>query len=307
MAKITINGRDIGFGTRRFQVDRLVNKDGTFNVAKKGSGYKGFSLYYLLINLHWFPFLLAIITAYLIINMAFGWVYYLLGAETLTGYTGTSTWEAFSHCFYFSAQTLTTVGYGMISPTSGSASFVAAIEAMFGLISFAFATGIFYGRFSKPKARISFSDKAVVSPYRGIKGLKFRTVNLRKNHLIDMEARLMYSYLDKENGETKRKYQTLSLEINFINMFAVPWTIVHPIDEESPIHGKTGEMFKAEEAEFIVIMKGFDDTFSQYVHQVYDYRFDEIEFDADFEPMYDPSSQGVTEIHVNRISHIKKV
>ena len=99
---------------------------------------------------------------------------------------------------------------------------VSSIEAMVGLLGFAFATGIMYGRFSKAKSKIGFSKNMLICPYRGINGLKFRIVNLRKNQLIDMEARLMYSYLQTENGEVKRRYMSLDLEIDFINIKHCP-------------------------------------------------------------------------------------
>ena len=227
--------------------------------------------------------------------------------KKFTEYRGVDSWDAFMHCFFFSAQTLTTVGYGRISPIQADVSFIASIEAMVGLIGFAFVTGIIYGRFSKAKARILFSEKALISPYRGISGLKFRIVNLRRNHLIDMEAKFIYSYLKEENGELKRKYENLDLEINFISMFAVPWTIVHPIDEKSPLYNKSKDLLANEQAEFIITLKGYDETFNQQVHQVYDYKYTELAFNADFEQMFEPGSIGMTEIYIDKISEIRKL
>ncbi len=305
--KFSTNGSDIGFGTKEFDVERLVNKDGTFNVKKRGLRLRDFSLFYYLINLGWTKFGILITISYLVVNAGFASIYYWIGVDSLSAFQGTTNLDAFLHCFFFSAQTMTTVGYGVISPVTATASFIAAFEAMVGLIVFAFATGIFYGRFSKAKARIRFSENAVVSPYRGITGLKFRIMNLRKNHLIDMEARFIYSYLEMDKSEVKRRYSTLNLEISSISLFAVPWTIVHPIDEKSPIYGKKTSDLATEKAEFLVILKGYDETFNQYVHQVYDYKFDEVLFDSDFNPMFDASTHGVTEVFVDKIDSVKNI
>ena len=298
--------REIGLGTRRMSSDRFIDKEGRFNVIKRGVGLTGFSLYHWMINMSWGRFFVFVTISYLLVNLAFAMVYYAIGIENLTEFEG-DEWDALAHCFFFSSQTLTTVGFGRISPVGPLTSFVAAIEAMCGLLGFAFATGILYGRFSKARSKILFSEQMVVSPYRGIKGLKFRICNMRDNNLIDMNARVMYSFVQREKGETKRRYMSLELELDFINMFPLPWTIVHPVSEESPLFGKGVKDLALERAEFLIILKGYDDTFNQYVHQIHEYSSDEILFDVDFEPMFDPSAEGETEVHLNKISDFHKV
>lgn len=298
--------RELGLGTKRLSTDRFISKDGQFNVINRGAGLSGFSLYHWLINMSWSRFFVFVTLSYFLVNTLFGTIYYLIGIEYLTEYNDNSLNE-FTHCFFFSTQTLTTVGYGRISPVGPLTSFVAAIEAMIGLLGFAFATGILYGRFSKARSKIAFSNKMLVSPYKGIKGLKFRIANMRESQLIDMEARVMYSFLQKDGEDVKRRYMSLDLEINFINMFPLPWTIVHPIDENSPIFGKGMLDLSAERAEFLIILKGYDDTFNTYVHQIHEYNMDELVFDADFDPMFDPAAQGETVVHLNKISDFHKV
>ena len=298
--------RELGLGTKRLTTDRFISKDGRFNVVNRGVGLNGFSFYHWLINMSWTRFFVIVTFGYLLVNVVFGCIYYIIGIEYLTEYDD-NAFNAFSHCFFFSAQTLTTVGFGRISPIGPLTSFVAAIEAMIGLLSFAFATGIMYGRFSKARSKIAFSNKILVSPYKGIKGLKFRIANMRDSQLIDMEARLMYSFIQKDGKDLKRRYMSLDLEINFINMFPLPWTIVHPIDESSPISGKGVLDLSEERAEFLIILKGYDDTFNTYVHQIHEYNMDELVFDADFDPMFDPASQGETVVHLNKISDFHKV
>ncbi len=300
--------REIGFGSRNFSDSgRLIRKDGKFNVDIRGAGIKGFSGYHWVINMSWGGFFLFVLAAYIIINLVFAALYFVAGPQNLTEYNlDNSTWEHFVHCFYFSTQTLTTVGFGRISPTSDLTSFIAAFEAMIGLLAFALATGILYGRFSKAKAKILFSEKALIAPYRGGRGLKIRFANLRKNNIIDVSARIMYSFLQEESGEVKRRYRQLPLEIDFINLFPLPWTLVHAVDEESPLFGKGVLHLSREDAEFIVIVKGYDDTFNQYVHQVYSYGYDEVVFDVDFLPVFQPKA-GTTEVMLDQISAYRKV
>ncbi|MEQ8239165.1 MAG: ion channel [Cyclobacteriaceae bacterium] len=306
-SNITEKLRDIGLGSKRTSTEKLIDDSGNFNVVKKGGGIDAFSFYHWLINISWAKFFLFITSAYILINLLFGSLYFVIGADKLTEFQGGNLQEKLLHCFFFSTQTLTTVGFGRISPLGIAANMTAALEAMVGLMGFAFATGILYGRFSKARAKIIFSKNILVSPYKGIKGLKFRISNLRKNQLIDMEASVIYSFLEKTNGEIKRRYSPLNLEISFINMFPLPWTIVHPIDEESPIYQKGVLDFSKENAEFIIILKGYDDTFNQYVHQVYDYKHSEIVFDADFSPMFDPTGGGGTVVELDKISDYRKV
>ncbi|MEO9483575.1 MAG: ion channel [Ekhidna sp.] len=299
---------ETGFGSKSFSdIDRLILEDGSFNVTKKGAGFKGFSFYYWLLNLHWIRLLLYGIIGYFIVNLLFACCYYIAGPEQLTGGLEQRTAaDLFMHCFYFSTQTLTTVGYGFISPVKGTSSMIAAFEAMLGLLGFALATSVLYGRFSKAKSRILFSKNMVVSPYQGIRGLKFRIANPRKSQIIELKVRVLYSHLEFVEGISKRRYTPLDLEISFIDMFPLPWTIVHPLDENSPLKGKSQADLEREQTEFIIILKGYDDTFNQYVHQINSYRANEVLFNADFEPMFDTSYETSTTVLLDKISDTKK-
>lgn len=305
--KIKEQIKELGFGTKGFaNGGRLINKDGTFNVTKKGGGIATFSLYQWLINMNGFMFFLFINVSYLAINLLFAWFYYLAGVENLSNYVASDSLDAFIYCFYFSTQTLTTVGFGKISPEGHIAHLISSFEAMIGLLSFALATGILYGRFSKARAKILFSENAIIGPYKNdSKGFIFRIANLRKNQLIDLKARLMYSYLIPQDGGLRRIYHQLELEIDFINLFPLPWTIVHHIDENSPLRDKGAIDFAREEAEFLIILKGYDDTFSQEVHQVYSYKHDELIFDAKFEMMFQTETNKTT-VFLNRINEFRK-
>ena len=308
LSDLTASFKEIGFGSKSFSdLDRLIQEDGSFNVHRKGIGWKGFSLYHWLIHLSWIQLFFIGILGYFLTNAVFALGYYTMGGGHLSGFDPLYQSSYFLHCFYFSTQTLTTVGYGSISPLTTGSSLLAAFEAMVGLLGFAFATSIIYGRFSKAKSKIIHSKRMLVSPYRGIKGLKFRIANPKRNQLIEMNARVMYSFLKTENGLTKRIYMRLPLEIDEINMFPLPWTIVHPIDDESPIKDKDLALLKKEESEFIIILKGYDDTFNQYVHQIFSYRADDLLFDHDFLPMFDAGFETSTTVHIDKIDAVKAV
>jgi inward rectifier potassium channel len=198
--------------------------------------------------------------------------------------------------FFFSAQTLTTVGYGHLSPRSHLASAVAALESLLGLLSFALATGLLYGRFSRPHAQISFSQKGVVAPYRGGTGFMFRFVNRRSNQLIEVEAAVSLSFNDAASGI--RRFVTLPLERNKINLFPTNWTVVHSIDGASPLQGMQDMDLRQSQAEFIVLIKAFDDTFAQTIYQRTSYTAEEVLWGHRFKPMSSYGEHGRMDVDV---------
>jgi inward rectifier potassium channel len=237
-----------------------------------------------------FRFLGLLFLAFLATNVLFAAIYLGLGMEHFVRSGGDGRLDRMLDAFFFSAQTLTTVGYGHISPGSHLVSAVAAFESLLGLLSFALATGLLYGRFSRPHARIRFSQQGIVAPFQGGTGFMFRFVNLRSNQLIEVEATVVLSFLDGE-GNTRR-FLTLPLERKRINLFPTSWTVVHPIDEASPLFGLTAEDLRQAQAEFIVLIKAFDDTFSQTIYQRTSYIATEVAWGVRFKPMASSGTDG---------------
>jgi hypothetical protein len=163
--------------------------------------------------------------------------------------------EKFYDAIFFSAQTLTTVGYGRISPVGFSTNLIAAIESLFGVISFALLTGICFGKFSRPSAKILFSKNIVVAPYKNANALMFRLVNARKNQFIESEIQVVLALNALKDGERKRIFYRLNLEIEKINFFPLPWTIVHPIDEKSPLNNMQIKEFEEGNPEISIMFK----------------------------------------------------
>ena len=280
---------------------RAINKDGTFNVSRHGTGWRDIHPFLFLISLPWPWFLALVFAAYLAVNTLFAALYYSLGPGHLTGGDAPHSLGRFLNAFFFSAHTLTTVGYGNIAPGTISANIFAAIEALIGLLGFALATGILFGRFSRPSARIGFSEHALIAPYEGGTSLQFRIVNRRPNALMEIEATVILMSVEGEPGKQKRTFQALTLERDDVDFLALTWTVVHPIDESSPLSGKTKEDLQQKQAEVIVLIKAFDETFSQSVRARYSYRFDEIAWNAKFTPAFDFDATGNMVLNINKV------
>jgi inward rectifier potassium channel len=280
------------------QLRRAINKDGSFNVHRRGTTWRDVHPYLHLINMPWPGFFAIIFAGYVIVNTLFALAYFSLGPGQLQGGDASTTLDYFLNAFFFSSHTLSTVGYGSISPKGTAANIVAALEAMVGLMGFALATGLLFGRVSKPSARIGFSGRMLVAPYQDATGLQFRIVNQRENSLMEMEAKVLLMTVEGPPGRLARKYTPLKLERDSVYFFALTWTIVHPIDSDSPLYGKTAAELEKLQAEVLILVKGFDETFSQTVHARYSYRYDEIVWGARFDPAFyiDPAGDMVLDV-----------
>jgi inward rectifier potassium channel len=300
--------REVGFGTKVYEANqRLLNKNGSSNVIRKGLPFfESLSFYHALISMSWWKFSLFVFSTYLTVNLAFAGIYYFIGLEQLGGMIGTTMTDKFWEAFFFSAQSLTTVGYGRINPIGTGASIVATIESMFGLLGFALATGLLYGRFSRPVVKILYSHKAVIAPYRDMTGFMVRIANKRKNELIEVEAGLIFSHVENDSGKEMRRFEFLSLELKRINVLSTSWTIVHPIDDNSPLRNLKPEDFKRKQIELLLMVKGFDESFSQTVYSRSSYRYDEIEYGAKFIPLVSPGPNGSVVLELDKIHDYEK-
>ncbi|MEL7530995.1 MAG: ion channel, partial [Bacteroidota bacterium] len=227
---------DLGFG-RSISRDnaRLINKDGSFNVRKINVGLRAINPYLFLVSMPWWKFNLLTIGSYAALNVVFALVYVAIGVEHLGADPSESFISQFATSFYFSVQTFTTVGYGAISPMGHLTNLISSFEALIGLLAFALATGLLFGRFAQPSAKIQFSPQMVMAPYQDINGLMFRIVNRRSNQLIDLSIKVVLMMYEMEEGVDKMKFYNLELERNHVNLFPLTWTIVHPVDKESPL------------------------------------------------------------------------
>jgi inward rectifier potassium channel len=305
------DNNDTGFGGNPDNYGgRFVNRDGTFNVRKEGIPFfRRFSLFHTMLNLPSWKFFGALFSFYLIVNFIFATVYFFIGKNEFQGIVSTDSWGLFKEVFFFSTETYTTVGYGRVNPTGDFANSVSAIESMLGFLSFAIATGLLYGRFSKPKAFLFFSREALVSPYKSHKALMFRFASYKDNHtLTNVEIKVNAAMLVEENGKTAYKFYDLDLERSHVESLPMNWTVVHPLDQESPLNEYSSEDMKKADLEIYVSVRGFDDVYSNQVQQRTSYTSEEILFGRKFVQMYRESENGKTTIvELDRLHEHKEV
>jgi inward rectifier potassium channel len=287
---------------------RAINPDGSFNVRREGLDLRNANYYLNLITMPWPRFLTLLLTAYFLVNCLFAVLYYAAGMEHLKGADMSSPFMEFASAFFFSGHTLTTVGYGNVTPEGLLTNSISSIEAMTGLLGFAIATGLLYGRFSKPTARLLFSEKMLVVPYQDGLSLQFRIANKRSNILMELEATVTLMTVEiGENGALQRKFKELKLERPKVLFLPLTWTIVHPIDADSPLYGKTQEDVTNLQVELIILIKCFDDTFGQTVHARYSYPHNEIVWNARFEQAFEIAESGDLVLRVDRVGRHKKL
>jgi inward rectifier potassium channel len=290
---------DTGFGTNVSSYGgRFINRDGSYNLKKEGvSFWDRFSLFHSMLNMPLWKFITVIVLFFLFINLLYTIIYVLIGVEGFQNVIASNRWEEFKELYFFSTETFTTVGYGRVNPVGDGVNMVAAIEAMTGFLSFAVATGLIYGRFAKPRPHIAFSDHALIAPYQDKTALMFRIASYKDNHnLTDAEIRVNLALQEYDNGKASYKFYQLALERNKVDTLMMNWTVVHPIDENSPLLGLAQEDYKSSDVEVYVQVKGFDDVYSTTVIQRTSYTCEEIIFNAKFVPMFHESEDGRTTI-----------
>jgi inward rectifier potassium channel len=296
---------DLGFGPQPVIKNQpLINKDGTPNVKRVGLPFfNTANNYHNLITMSWTKFWLLVVSGYLIINILFAFIYMLCGPGSLDGTSGNTTFHHFMDSLFFSAQTISTVGYGHISPRGMASNSIAALESMMGLLAFALATGLLYGRFSRPSAQIAFSKNILIAPYleKG-RGLMFRLANLRRNMLIDLDIEIMFSFNETVDGKTLRRFYPLKLERRKVSVLTLNWTVVHPLDENSPLVDMTLDDLEKSEAGFTILLRAFDDTFSQTVHARTSYQYDDVIWGAKFKPIFNRDADGGIILDLSKIN-----
>jgi inward rectifier potassium channel len=306
-ANITIRAepQDLGFGAivGRANEKRLLNRDGSFNPRRRGLPFlQSLAAYHTLLTMSWPKFLGALVTSYFVVNAVFATIFVACGPGALAGPMPNGTTSAFARAFFFSVDTLATIGYGNVAPASLVAHIVVAFEALVGLLGLALWTGLLFARFSRPIAALIFSEHAIIAPYRDDTALMFRVVNGRSNQMVELEATVLFSRI--VNGI--RKYDGLVLERKGVVFFPLSWTIVHPINEKSPLWRLSREELEASDAEIMILITGTDETFSQSVHARSSYKPHEIRFGKRFASIYEPLENGIASINVRRLSELEE-
>lgn len=307
MSKENEPNYDPGTGSNfSHETKRIINKDGSFNVQRIGTTFNLNDAYLHFIQMDWPPFLLILFTGFVLMNVLFALLYFILGNGHLGMTDHTSSLDFFLHCFYFSTQTFTTVGYGAISPSSNTASLIAAFEAFFGFLSFSLATGLLFGRFSRPNAKIRYSKNALVSKVNGERALIFRLANARSTPLLDLRATVIFSI--SKNDEYKgihRTYSRLNLQVSNIDFMPLNWTIVHFINDDSPFVQMTDDDILNSGGELLVHIRGFDEAFSQEVHSRFSYKSNEMMKNAVFKRAFSTDNSGEVTLDLSRLDDLE--
>jgi inward rectifier potassium channel len=307
----TSEQRDFGLGSvvSNESNTRFLNRDGSFNVERTGiNKFSKINLYHWLLTMTWRKFMAIVVAIFFGLNVVFAISYMLCGSSALADTSNQPTQNEFFRAFFFSVQTFATIGYGTLHPNGFAANFLVTIESLVGIISQALVTGMLFARFSRPTARIKLSDVAVIAPYKDVTGFMFRLVNERANQLIELEMKIAFARFVVENGKKVRKFDPLELERDKVSFFPLSWTVVHPIDENSPLFNLTEQDLSNSDAEFLILLTANDETFSQTVHTRSSYKSTEIVWNAKFVSIYNKAEQGEPiSIDVRKLSEIEKL
>ncbi len=252
---------------------RSRGPDGTSSVIWLGTDSSPRrDLYAWFLTLPWRGVLGLLAGAYLLSNALFALIYL---ADP--GGIGNARPDSFADAFFFSVQTMATIGYGNMYPATLFANMVVTAETIIGLLSFALITGLLFTRFSRPSARVLFSNVAVVARYDGVPTLIFRMANERRNVILQAEVRvtLLRSETTEEGTEIQRQ-RDLKLMRHQSSFFGLSWMVAHPIDAESPLKGETAESLRQCKAVIGVLLAGTDETLGQTVHARYTYPAERI-------------------------------
>jgi inward rectifier potassium channel len=284
---------------------RLLNRDGSFNVKRhKSTLWNSLYSYNALVFMPAWEFFLVVMVWYLLINSLFAGAYLVCGPHALQGNAGV---PEFMRAFFFSVHTFATIGYGNIVPVGVAANLLVTLESLVGFTSFALVAGLVFARFSRPTAHIIYSRQAVIAPYAGLTAFMFRIMNGRDNELVEVHATITMGRFENAGGIRQRRFYPLDLERRKVAFFPLNWTIVHPIDERSPLWGWDEKMLRESEAEFLILLTAIDDTFAQTVHNRGSYTADEIVWGAKFVPLVDEDIDGVPTVRLERFHEFEEV
>ncbi|MEM9006747.1 MAG: ion channel [Cyanobacteria bacterium P01_F01_bin.86] len=284
---------------------RIVKRDGELpDIVRLGDPHTPWrDLYHLLLTISWPGFVGLLMAVYFLVNGAFA-IAYLMGEDAIANANPNSFLDA----FFFSVQTMASIGYGAMYPQTDYANLLVVIEAFVGLLFIAMATGMIFARFSIPTARIFFSHYAVVAPFNDLPCLMFRTANKRRNRIL--EAQIWVTLVRDEvteEGELFRRFYDLELIRSHTPLFALTWTAMHPIDESSPLYGETPESLRHAHAEIIVIITGLDETISQTIHARHSFVPDEILWNYRFKDVLGWTRDGRRALNFNNFDKVYQI
>ncbi len=289
----------------RYRHKGITVQLGATEATKVGvSRFDRHDAFHMIMSLSWPQFFAGAILVYLGVNVLFATAYYLGDNAIINARPG-----VFSDYFFFSVETLATVGYGQMSPVTFYGHVVATMEIITGMLSLAVITSLVFARFSKPTARILFSRDAVVTTYDGVPTLMLRVANQRRNYIVEAVASLVLTRdVETADGHSMRRFFDLKLERSRSPLFALSWTIMHKIDETSPLHGVSAADLQSGDMRIAVTLSGVDETFAAGVTARYTYACENVLFDRRFADIFAEGEHARhLYIHLDRFHDLEPV
>ncbi len=254
-----------------------IDSNGQINIRREGLNQSG-DIYHTLMKMSWKQFFLFFSVGYFIINSVFAFLYYL-GGDIILNAEANSYWDA----FVFSFQTSSTIGYGHFIPKTNYAHFIVMLDTISGILFVAIATGIAFGKFSRPTARVLFSKNIITGKMNGQEMMSFRMGNARSNQIVDANVTVVMTKPEMTlEGQSIRRIYDLKLERKNSPLFSLSWLVMHKIDKDSPLFHMTEEELRSEEVVFIVSLTGVDDVFSQMIYDRHLYHGNNVCIDKKF-------------------------
>ena len=301
---------DLGFGRVAAQQvrGRFLSRDGRPKSRKYGLGpQRAERLYLSALGVSWPVFVSWIVGLVLLANGVFALAYLALPAGSLAGVEALGVRDPFLSALSFSIGLFTTVGTGPVHAVGSTANWLATLESVVGPLALVGIGGLMLARLIQPQARVRFSESAVIAPYRDGRGLMFRLINVRPSEMSEVRARLSLAWFEEVDGVRQRRFRQLPLERHEVEFFTLHWTVVHPINQASPLRGITPERLRDAEAEFLVLITGLDETFSTRLTARTSYFWDEVRWDAAFANMFVTSPDDTLTVDVDRLDRFDRL
>jgi inward rectifier potassium channel len=287
---------------------RFLNKDGTPNSRRYGLGGRIWSrLYQRALELSWPLFLTYVLGLALLLAGVFALGYRGLGPAALDGTERLGLSDPFFRAFTYSVGILTGVGAGPVVAVGSTAQWLTILESMTGLLGLILAAGLMLARLSRPRAQIRFSQRAVVAPYRGGRGVMFRFANAELGEVSDAEIRVSLAWYERVGERRERRFHDLGLERRRVEFLSLYLTVVHPIDRQSPLAGITPDELREGKAEVLVLLTAQEEAFSTRVTARTSYLWNEVTWDAKFADMFVDSPDGVITVDINRLDRVERL
>jgi inward rectifier potassium channel len=274
-----------------------IDQQGISTIKVGASRFQLDDPYYLVLSMSWQAFLASVIALYLAANTIFAALYWAAPGSIANARPG-----SFADAFFFSIETLATVGYGEMAPQTMYGHSVATAEIFVGLFLTALVTGGFFARFARPKPRLIFSDVAVIGPYDGGRALMVRVASRRLHAISEVRGRISYlRTFHLPDGGTFRRFYDLRLVRSENPVLSLSWTLIHPIEEDSPLFGMDAERLRNETPRLLVSINGFDEAISSPINDRHSYRPDDIRVGHIFTHILEDKDDGAIQVDLTRI------